>query len=264
MAMEKIKIEKYGNKLYEALKSNSVIEPITSRESEITVEDAYAIQDVFIKRRIKEDGVKIIGKKIGLTSQVVMDMLGVHQPDFGYLLSDMIYSDGDEIKVTNDMIQPKAEGEIAFVLKEDLMGPGITTADVLRATKFVMPCFEIVDSRIKDWKIKVQDTVADNASCGYIVFGGKGVDPRDVDLKTCGMTLEANGELLHTGAGAAALGSPVNAVVWLANTLGSFGVGLKAGEVILSGALCAMVTIKPGDNMTINVGGIGSASCRFV
>jgi len=264
MAMEQIKIEKYGNELYEALKGNYTIEPITNRESDITIEDAYAIQDVFIQRRIKEDGVRIIGKKIGVTSKVVMDMLGVHQPDFGYLLSDMIYSDGDEINVTDDMIQPKAEGEIAFVLKEDLMGPGITTADVLRATKFVMPCFEIVDSRIENWKIKVQDTVSDNASCGYIVFGGKGVDPRDVDLTTCGMTLEANGELLHTGAGAAALGSPVNAVAWLANTLGSFGVGLKAGEVILSGALCAMVTIKPGDNMTINVGGIGSASCRFV
>jgi 2-oxopent-4-enoate/cis-2-oxohex-4-enoate hydratase len=264
MAMINEKIEKYGNELYEALKGNYTIEPITSRESDITIEDAYAIQDVFIQRRIKEDGVRIIGKKIGVTSKVVMDMLGVHQPDFGYLLSDMIYSDGDEINVTDDMIQPKAEGEIAFVLKQDLMGPGVTTADVLRATKFVMPCFEIVDSRIEDWKIKVQDTVSDNASCGYIVFGGSGVDPKDVDLTTCGMTLEANGELLHTGAGAAALGSPVNAVVWLANTLGSFGVGLKAGEVILSGALCAMVTIKPGDNMTINVGGIGSASCRFV
>lgn len=262
--MNKEKIEKYGNELYDALKGNYTIEPITNREADITIEDAYAIQDYFIQRRIKEDGVRIIGKKIGVTSKVVMDMLGVHQPDFGYLLSDMIYSDGDEINVTDEMIQPKAEGEIAFVLKEDLMGPGVTTADVLRATKFVMPCFEIVDSRIKDWKIKVQDTVSDNASCGYIVFGGQGVDPRDVDLTTCGMTLEANGELLHTGAGAAALGSPVNAVAWLANTLGSFGVGLKAGEVILSGALCAMVTIKPDDNMTINVGGIGSASCRFV
>ena len=264
MEMANEKIIQYGNELYEALKSNTTIEPLTSRESNITIEDAYAIQDVFIQRRIKEDGVKIIGKKIGVTSKVVMDMLGVHQPDFGYLLSDMIYSDGDEIDVTNNMIQPKAEGEIAFVLKEDLMGPGVTSADVLRATKFVMPCFEIVDSRIKDWKIKVQDTVADNASCGYIVFGGKGVSPRDVDLTTCGLTLECNGELLHTGAGAAALGSPVNAVVWLANTLGAFGVGLKAGEVILSGALCAMVTIKAGDNMTINIGGIGSTSVRFV
>ncbi|WP_418179318.1 2-oxopent-4-enoate hydratase [Aliarcobacter lanthieri] len=262
--MEKEKIEKYGNELYEALKNRKVIEPLTSRETNITIEDAYSIQHHFLARRLNDDKSEIIGKKIGVTSKVVMDMLGVHQPDFGYLLSDMIYNDGDVIDVTNTMIQPKAEGEIAFVLKEDLIGPGITTADVLRATKFVMPCFEIVDSRIKDWKIKIQDTVADNASCGYIVFGGQFVDPKDIDLITCGITLERNGELLHTGAGAAALGSPVNAVVWLANKLGEFGVGLKAGEVILSGALCAMVTIQAGDNMTINIGGIGSASCRFV
>lgn len=262
--MEKAKIEKYGNELYEALKGNYTIEPISSREPDTTIEDAYAIQHHFLKRRMEDDNSTIIGKKIGVTSKVVMNMLGVHQPDFGYLLSDMIYNDGDVIDVTKTMIQPKAEGEIAFVLKEDIQGPGVTAADVLKATKFVMPCFEIVDSRIKDWKIKIQDTVADNASCGYIVFGGNGVDPRDVDLTTCGITLECNGELLHTGAGAAALGSPVNAVVWLANKLGEFGVGLKAGEVILSGALCAMVTIKSGDNMTINIGGIGSASCRFI
>jgi len=261
--MEQSKIINYGNELYTSLKSSKAVDSITLRDPDVTVKDAYAIQDVLINRRIKEDGVKIIGKKIGVTSKVVMDMLGVNQPDFGYLLSDMIYSDGDEIDVSTKMIQPKAEGEIAFVLKEDLMGPGITNADVLKATKFVMPCFEIVDSRIKDWKIKIQDTVADNASCGYIVFGGKAVDPKDVDLTTCGITIECNGELLHTGAGAAALGSPVNAVVWLANKLGEFGVGLKSGEVILSGALCAMVPIEAGDNMTINIGGIGSASCRF-
>lgn len=262
--MKQEKIEFYGEKLFEALKNKQTIAPLTAEENDITIEDAYAIQNEFLKRKMSADGSRIIGKKIGVTSKVVMDMLGVHQPDFGYLMSDMIYSDGDEIDVTNGMIQPKAEGEIAFVLKEDLQGPGITTADVIRATKFVMPCFEIVDSRIKDWKIKIQDTVADNASCGYIVFGANGVDPKEVDLTTCGITLERNGELLHTGAGAAALGSPVNAVVWLANTLGKFGVGLKSGEVILSGALCAMVNIEPGDNMTINIGGIGSASCRFV
>lgn len=261
--MEEKKLEKYGNMLYEALNSCSSIEPLTNMEKDITIEDAYAIQHYFLQKRIQSDGVRVIGKKIGVTSKVVMDMLGVHQPDFGYLLSDMIYSDGDEIDVTNKMIQPKAEGEIAFVLKEDLKGPGVTSSDVIKATKFVMPCFEIVDSRIKDWKIKIQDTVADNASCGYIVFGGSAVDIKDVDLVTCGITLECNGELLHTGAGAAALGSPVNAVVWLANTLGKFGVSLKAGEVILSGALCAMVPIKAGDNMSISIGGIGTASCRF-
>jgi len=261
--MTKEKINQYGEELYASLKSCKPIEPLTSREADITIEDAYAIQDVLIKNRIEKDGSKIIGKKIGVTAKAVMNLLGVDQSDFGYLLSDMIYSDGDVIDVTSKMIQPKAEGEIAFILKEDLMGPGVTNADVIKATKFIMPCFEIVDSRIKDWKIKIQDTVADNASCGYIVFGGQAVDIKDVDLVTCGMTLERNGELLQTGAGAATLGSPVNAVAWLANTLGKLGVGLKAGEVILSGALSGMVPIKAGDSMSINIGGVVSASIRF-
>jgi 2-oxopent-4-enoate/cis-2-oxohex-4-enoate hydratase len=262
--MTQEKINKYGEELYASLKSCEAIEALTARESDITIEDAYAIQDVLIKKRISEDGSRVIGKKIGVTSKTVMNLLSVDQPDFGYLLSDMIYNDGDEIDVTSLMIQPKAEGEIAFVLKEDLQGPGVTVSDVIKATKFVMPCFEIVDSRVKDWKIKIQDTVADNASCGYIVFGGQAVDVKDVDLITCGMTLEKNGEIIQTGAGAATLGSPVNAVVWLANTLGELGVGLKAGEVILSGALSGMVPVESGDSMSINIGGIGSASVRFI
>jgi 2-oxopent-4-enoate/cis-2-oxohex-4-enoate hydratase len=262
--MTKEKIKEYGEELYSSLKNCKSIESITSRESDITIEDAYAIQNILIKKRIQNDGSKIIGKKIGVTSKAVMNLLGVNQPDFGYLLSDMTYNDCDVIDVSNTMIQPKAEGEIAFVLKEDLQGPGITVSDVIKATKFVMPCFEIVDSRVKDWKIKIQDTIADNASCGYIVFGGQAVEIKNVDLITCGMTLEVNGDIIQTGAGAATMGSPVNAVVWLANTLGNLGVGLKAGEVILSGALSGMVPIKAGDSMSINIGGIGSASVRFI
>jgi len=262
--MTQEKINKYAEELYASLKSCKSIESITSRESDITIEDAYAIQNVLIKKRIKNDGSKIIGKKIGVTSKAVMNLLGVDQPDFGYLLSDMIYNDTDVIDVSNTMIQPKAEGEIAFILKEDLQGPGVTASDVIKATKFVMPCFEIVDSRVKDWKIKIQDTVADNASCGYIVFGGEAVNIDDVDLVTCGMTLEVNGEIIQTGAGAATMGNPLNAVAWLANTLGKLGVGLKTGEVILSGALSGMVPIKAGDNMRISIGGIGSTSVRFI
>jgi 2-oxopent-4-enoate/cis-2-oxohex-4-enoate hydratase len=191
-----------------------------------------------------------------------MNMLGVYQPDFGYMLDGMIVSDGGSIAMSS-LIQPKAEGEIAFVLKKDLMGPGVTNADVLAATDFVMPCFEIVDSRIRDWKIKIQDTVADNASCGMFVLGSTAMDPRKVDLMTCGMVLEKNGEIIATGAGAAALGSPVNAVAWLANTLGRLGIGLKAGEVILSGALAAMFPAKAGDHFRVTIGGIGGCSVRF-
>jgi 2-oxopent-4-enoate/cis-2-oxohex-4-enoate hydratase len=161
-----------------------------------------------ISRRLQA-GERIVGKKIGVTSAAVMNMLGVYQPDF------------------------------------------------------VMPCFEIVASRIRDWKIKIQDTVADNASCGMFVLGSTAVDPRKLDLMTCGMVLEKNGEIIATGAGAAALGSPVNAVAWLANTLGRLGIGLKAGEVILSGALAAMFPAKAGDHFRVTIGGIGGCSVRF-
>jgi 2-oxopent-4-enoate/cis-2-oxohex-4-enoate hydratase len=163
----------------------------------------------------------------------------------------------------HSLIQPKAEGEIAFILKHDLMGPGISAADVLRATDGVMACFEIVDSRIRDWKIKIQDTVADNASCGAFVLGDRMVDARSLDLRTCGMVLEKNGEVVVTGAGAATLASPVNAVAWLANTLGKLGMPLKAGEIVLSGALGAMVPVRAGDNLRVTIGGIGSCSVRF-
>lgn len=210
-----------------------------------------------------ESGERVIGKKIGVTSQVVMDMLGVNQPDFGYLTSTMVYNEGESVALSS-MIQPKAEGEIAFVLKKDLMGPGLSNADVLAATEGVMACFEIVDSRIENWKIKIQDTVADNASCGVIVLGDRMVNPREVDLTTCGMVLERNGEIVGTGAGAAAMGSPVNAVVWLANTLGRLGIPLKAGEVILSGSLAAMIPVAKGDHFRVSIGGIGGCSVKFV
>ena len=234
---------------------------MTSRAPDITIEDAYHIQQRMIFRRV-EQGERIVGKKIGVTSAAVMSMLGVAQPDFGYMLDGMIYSDGAAIDAAT-LIQPKAEGEIAFVLKKDLMGPGVSAADVLAATEGVMACFEIVDSRITDWKIKIQDTVADNASCGVFVLGDRMVDPNQVDLRTCGMVLEKNGEVVVTGAGAATMGSPVNAVVWLANTLGKLGIPLKAGEVILSGALGAMVQVKAGDNLRVTIGGIGGCSVRF-
>lgn len=239
-----------------------MVDPLTGREGAITIEDAYHISLRLVERR-QADGETIIGKKIGVTSKAVQNMLNVHQPDFGYLTDRMVYGNGDEVPIGAELIQPRAEGEIAFILKRDLAGPGITNADVLRATEAVMPCFEIVDSRIRDWKIRIQDTVADNASCGLFVLGDRAVDPRRVDLATCGMVVEKNGDLLSTGAGAAALGSPVNCVSWLANTLGRFGIALKAGEVILSGSLVPLEPVVPGDHMRVAIGGIGAASVRF-
>ncbi len=261
--MNQEQIQQAGDELYEALVSRSPIQPLTERFDDMSIEDAYHVSLRMVERRV-EAGERIIGKKIGVTSKAVQNMLNVHQPDFGYLTDKMAFSQGQEMPISDQLIAPKAEGEIAFVLKKDLIGPGITNADVLAATDFVIPCFEVVDSRIEDWKIKIQDTVADNASCGLFILGDTAISPRDIDLTTCGMVVEKNGEIISTGAGAAALGSPVNCVTWLANTLGELGVPLKAGEVILSGSLVPLEPVKAGDFMSVTIGGIGSASVRFV
>lgn len=255
-------IQTYGDELYQALQSRQAVVPLTDREPHITIEDAYAIQQRMMARRLQA-GERVVGKKIGVTSAAVMNMLGVYQPDFGWLTDAMVYNEGEAIAAST-LIQPKAEGEIAFVLKKTLKGPGVTAADVLAATEGVMACFEIVDSRIQGWKIKIQDTVADNASCGVFVLGDRLVDPRDVDLVTCGMVLEKNGEIVATGAGAAALGHPANAVAWLANTLGAHGIALEAGEVVLSGSLAIMVPVVAGDTLRVTIGGIGGCSVRFI
>ncbi len=260
--MDANRIERYGDELYQALVQRQPVEPLTDREPGITIADAYRIQLQMIKRRL-EAGETIVGKKIGVTSQVVMNMLKVDQPDFGQMTSGMVFNEGDAIRA-DSMIAPRAEAEVAFVLKSDLTGPGVTAADVLRATDFVVPCFEIVDSRIKDWKIKIQDTVADNASCGVLTLGGIRRSPRELDLALAGMVLEKNGELVSTSTGAAVQGSPVNAVAWLANTLGRLGIGLKAGEVILSGSQSPLVPVKAGDSLRCDVGGLGGTSVRFI
>jgi 2-oxopent-4-enoate/cis-2-oxohex-4-enoate hydratase len=256
-------INRYGDELYAALRARRTVEPLTRREPDITVDDAYRISRRLLERRL-QDGEKVIGKKTGVTSKVVQAALGVHQPDFGYLTDAMLFPNGADVPISTRLIQPRAEGEIAFVLGKSLKGPGVTAEDVLAATAVVKPCFEIVDSRIADWKIKIEDTVADNASSGLFLVGDEGVDPRKVDLVTCGMVVWKNGEVLSTGAGAAALGSPVHCVAWLANTLGAFGVALEAGEVILSGSLVPLEPVCAGDRMEVRIGGIGSAQVRFV
>lgn len=254
-------IARYGDELYQALLQRAPIAPLTEREPAMSIEDAYRIQQRMVARRL-EAGETVIGKKIGVTSRAVQQMLDVHQPDFGWLLSGMRVDDGGTVHL-DTMIAPRAEGEIAFLLKRDLMGPGVTVADVLAATEGVIACFEIVDSRIRDWKIRIQDTVADNASCGALVLGDRLVDPRKVDLALCGMVIEKNGEVECTGAGAAALGHPANCVAWLANTLGRLGIGLKAGELILSGSLANLVPVVSGDLLKVSIAGIGGATVRF-
>lgn len=260
--MDASTLQRYGDELYQALVHREPVAPLTEREPGITIDDAYQIQLRMIQHRL-DAGERVVGKKIGVTSKVVMDMLGVNQPDFGHLLSGMAYDEGQPISV-GSLIAPRAEAEVAFILARDLEGPGVTAADVLRATDCVMPCFEIVDSRIRDWKIRIQDTVADNASCGVFTLGGVRRSPRDLDLALAGMVLEKNGEVISTSTGASVQGSPVNAVAWLANTLGRLGIALKAGDVILSGSQSPLVPVVAGDSLHCSVGGLGSASVRFV
>ncbi|MGE0861962.1 MAG: 2-oxopent-4-enoate hydratase, partial [Gammaproteobacteria bacterium] len=174
--MDAQEITRYGDALYAAMTGRTTIAPLTTTSRDISIDDAYLISRHFLERRLAA-GERLVGKKIGVTSKAVMTMLNVHQPDFGYLTDRMMYATGAEVPASQTLIAPRAEGEIAFVLKRDLRGPGVTNADVIRATEFVMPCFEIVDSRITDWKIKIQDTIADNASCGVVVMGDRAVRP---------------------------------------------------------------------------------------
>lgn len=259
--MTPARIQELGDLLHAAMRARTTLPPLVDTDPGITIDDAYLIQQRFVDRRVA-DGERIVGKKIGVTSKAVQRMVNVSQPDFGQLTSGMAFEEG-EITPLGGLIQPKAEAEVAFVLKRDLRGPGITAADVLRATDYVVPCFEIVDSRIQDWKIKIQDTIADNASCGVYVLGRTRARVTDLDLDLAGMVLERNGELLDTAAGAAVQGGPVNAVVWLANTLGALGIPFLAGEVILSGSQSALVPAVPGDVLKCTVGGLGTCEVHF-
>lgn len=260
--MEHARIQRVADELYHALLARQPVAPLSARDEAISIEDAYRISQHVLERRLLA-GASVIGKKIGITSEAVQQLLNVHQPDFGYLTDDMLFADGASIPISARSIAPRAEGEIAFVLRKDLIGPGVTNADVLAATDCVMPCFEIVDSRIRDWRIAIQDTIADNASCGFFVLGEQAVSPHQVDLANCRMVVEKNGSVLSTGTGAAALGSPLNCVAWLANTLGALGTPLRAGEIILSGSLVPLEPVRAGDAMRVTIDGIGSASVRF-
>jgi 2-keto-4-pentenoate hydratase len=254
-------IKLIANELYDAGKSKKAVESLVSRFSDVTIECAYKIQIENIKRRIDE-GERIIGKKIGLTSLPMQKLLGVYEPDYGQIF-DTMFLPGNELSMS-DVIQPKAEGEIAFVMKESLKGPGITPFDIIRATDFVMPAIEIIDSRVKDWKIKIQDTIADNASSAFIVVGTKYLSLNEVDMFTTGMVLRINGEVVNTGAAAAVMGNPVSSVTWLVNKLSEFGVGVKKGEIILSGSLTAAVALNKNDIVDVVFDRLGQVTLKVI
>ncbi|GLV24680.1 fumarylacetoacetate hydrolase family protein [Sphingobium sp. TomTYG45] len=256
----------YGEELYGALRARRTVQPLTERDASLTIADAYAASLDFLSRRLK-DGERVVGKKIGVTSKAVQDMLGVHQPDFGFL-TDWMGVEGDIDIDAKALIAPRAEAEIAFILKDSLNGPGITASQVIAATASIVPCFEIVDSRIQDWKIGIVDTVADNASCGVYVLGREKLDPRDFDLPRLHVAVSKNGTPLSEGYGDAVQGDPAQAVAWLANTLGAFGVTLDAGDIILSGSLVPLAPAMRGDRFEMILsdgkGPIGSCVANFI
>lgn len=261
--METSQIEALGNELYAALRGRRTVAPLSDRHAGMTVEDAYRVSLHLLRRR-EADGERVIGKKIGVTSKPVQEMLGVFQPDFGILTDPMQVADGACVSLARSgLIQPRAEGEIAFMLSKDLRGPGVTREDVMGATAWVAPCFEIVDSRIDDWRIRIQDTVADNASCGVFVVGGTRADPRALELAAARMEMWRNGQPCGSGTGAAVQGHPAEAVAWLANTLGALGMPLRRGELVLSGALAPLVPVQTGDRFDMTIEGLGGCSISF-
>jgi 2-keto-4-pentenoate hydratase len=254
-------IEKVGKDLLAAESSGQTIPPLTELYPELNVKDAYRIQLEVINKKINE-GSKIIGKKVGLTSLAMQQMLGVNEPDYGHLLDDMKIEDGGRVNIS-DLLSPKIEAEIGFILGEDLKGPNITFLDVLMATDYVVPALEIIDSRIEDWKIKLVDTVADNGSSARVVVGKLLSKIDGIDIRTVGMVFYKNGEMASTGSGAAALGHPAHAIAWLANKLSEFDIPLKAGELILPGALTKAFPVTKGDHISAQFGSLGSVSVTF-
>jgi 2-keto-4-pentenoate hydratase len=259
--MDTASVAKAADGLLGAYASGIPGRPLTEVTPDLTIADAYAVQLAQVATWTA-GGAVVKGYKVGLTSAAIQRQLGVDQPDFGHLVDTMFLPEGTTADIGR-FLQPKAEPEIAFVLGRALRGPGVTVAEALAAVDFVLPALEIIDSRIADWKITLADTIADNASSGAVVLGSRPVKPDTLDLSLTGCLLHRNGRLEGTGAGGAVLGSPVNALVWLANTVGPLGVTLEAGHVVLPGSVCAAIPFGPGDTLSAAFDRIGTVSVTF-
>ncbi len=253
--------ERIALSLRHAKRSKTPIPPLRDEISELGVASAYKIQTINTHHHLSE-GKRICGRKIGLTAKSVQLQLGVSEPDYGALFSDMALTDDETISF-GDVMQPKVEAEVAFVLGRDLDMSDPNTADVIRATEFVLPAIEVVGSRIENWNIGLLDTIADNASSGLFVLGGQPTKLDRMDLRLCGMVMEKQGTEVSTGSGAACLGNPINAVVWLARKMAMLGTPLRAGDVIMSGALGPMAQANPGDSFEARIDGLGSVRVGF-
>jgi 2-keto-4-pentenoate hydratase len=253
--------ESIAEKLRQAESSGKPIPPIRDDLAKATVDEAYRVQQINRDFFLAE-GRTISGRKIGLTSRAVQQQLGVDQPDFGVLWADTEYQDGQDIPWQR-LQQPRVECEVALVLGRAIDNPRPGLADVLRAVEYVVPALEVVGSRIADWKISIFDTIADNASCGVYVLGGPPRRLPGLDLRTCGMVMERDGQPVSTGCGAACLGHPLHAAVWLAQTMVTRNMPLQAGEIVLTGALGPMVNVNPGDVFHARIQGLGSVRASF-
>ena len=262
MALSKDTIEQLAEHLEACQLQVRDTPKITDEHPDMDWDDAYAIQDAILARKLAR-GARVVGLKAGLTSHAKMKQMGVTDPVFGFLVDDFIVPEGGEVKVS-ELIHPKVEPEICFVTRTELKGPGCSIAHVLAASDLVLPGIEVIDSRYRDFKFDLKSVVADNTSAARFVVGGQAVDARSVDLRTTGIVLEKNGEVVALGAGAAVLGHPAAAVAMLVNHLGRRGKSLPAGSLVLSGGATEAVAVQAGDNVTLRVQGMGSVSVRFV
>jgi 2-keto-4-pentenoate hydratase len=247
--------------LAQAERSKIPISPLTDRYPDIDVVDAYEVQLINIRQRVAE-GARVVGHKVGLSSEAMQKMMGVDEPDYGHLLDEMEVFE-DKPVPAGKYLYPRVEVEVGFILAEDLPGAGCTEADVLAATAAFAPAIELIDSRITDWKIKLCDTIADNASSAGFVLGTERVSPNDIDIKTIDAVLTRNGEVVAKGRSDAVLGNPLTAVAWLARKVESFGVRLRAGDVVLPGSCTRAIDARPGDNFVAEFDGLGSVRLSF-
>lgn len=253
--------DELAQRLHRAWVDRSPVPPL-SREHDLDVASAYAIQQGLVSRLLADDGGRQVGFKIGLTSAPMREMLGVDQPDYAPVLSSMVYENGHVVPLER-YIQPRVEAEIALVLDRPLRGPGVTAIEARRAIGGAVAAIEMVDSRIEDWQLTLVDTVADLASSGATIMASRVVPLDGWDPRLCGMVISHNGRVVDSGAGAAALGDPVAAVAWLANTLADFDVTLEAGWFVMTGSLHRAFPVEPGDVVRADFDRLGGVTARF-
>lgn len=262
-------IQTAASNLYNAEKNRQQIDPITLTHAEMTMDDAYAVQSAWVQRKIEQDKRKIVGYKIGLTSRAMQRVMKIETPDYGVLLDDMVFPDGGDIK-TADFLDPQIEVELAFVLKDRLFGEDVTPEQVMAATDYVIPAFELIAARSyrvhpeTGYTRTVFDTISDNAANAGIIMGGRKIKPDEMDLRWAGAIVKRNEVIEQTGLAAAVLNHPANGICWIAKRFAPHGIALEPGQILLSGSFTAPIKVQAGDVVTAEYGPLGDISVNFV